>query len=939
MGPKRLWLPRVLALALLCAAGIAVLRLDPTLGHQPQLTPPSHGAQPGLTEPRIVANYGKLPLRFEANQGQVDGQVEFLSRGRGYTLFLTGTEAVLALNQPQRTQRTRRESFMPSSAPSAVQLRLRLFGANPQPEVRGQEELPGKANYFIGSDPSQWRANIPTYAKVHYRNVYPGVDLVYYGNQRQLEHDFVVAPGADPKQIRLAVEGAERVELEAQGDAVLRAGDGEVRLRAPLAYQEINGRRQPVAASYVLHETTPHSALRTPHSDAPHSALRTPHLQELGFELGAYDPTLPLVIDPVLVYSTYLGGSGNEMATGIAVDSFGNAHITGQTLSANFPTSPLNARLGPQNPSNTLDVFIAKLNTTGSALVFSTYLGGSGDDVGAGVAVDLNGNAYVTGATLSANFPTTGGAYQSPNPGGQDAFVAKLTPDGSALVYSVRLGGGSLDFGRGIAVGSDGKAYVAGETFSIDFPTLNPSQGNTGGVWDAFVTALNPTGSGLVYSTYLGGNSDDYGTGIAVDGSGQACVTGYTRSTDFPTTTYMWHGNGYYAFVTKLDAMGARVYSTYLGGSGSDYGKAIAVDSSGYAYVTGLTASWYDFPTSINAFQPYTSNSSCSGNDCFDAFVTKLDTTYPGLVYSTYLSGGAYDAGSSIAVDAYDNAYIVGTTISTDFPTASARQATNNGMQDAFVAKFDASGATLLFSTYLGGAGIDSANAVAVDALGGVYFAGETQSVNFPTEGSPVLQGTLAGGGDAFVAKLTPPGPPEGGPNISSLSPPSAVAGRPTFTLTLNGSAFGSNSIVYWNEVILPLTYASSMQLKVEVSAEYISAPTTANVYVFDPMSGKSSNTVQFVVYPSGTVPTIASLSPANAAAGGPGFTLTINGSSFGQNSTVYWNGVSVPTTYVSGTRLTAAITQDHIAAPGTAQVKVFDSAGGWSNGVSFLVY
>jgi len=918
-------------------------------------------ARPNQARPnpaRLLGDYGRLPLQFEENRGQTDAQVRFLSRGAGYALFLTRDEAVLQLRKADpgtagtglglrnaNSANPQGEVRNPHSAlrtPHSATLRMRLAGANPNADARGVEELPGKANYLTGGDPRRWRANIPTYAKVHYRDVYPGVDLVYYGNQRQLEHDFVVAPGADPKQIRLALEGAERVELEAQGDAVLRVGDGEVRLRAPVAYQEVAGLRREVAASYVLHETTPHSALRTPHSDAPHSALPTPHSEELSFQLGAYDPALPLVIDPVLVYSTYLGGGANDIANGIAVDSSGNAYVVGQTLSANFPTNPANARLGAPNPSNTLDVFVAKLNDAGSALVFSTYLGGSADDVGTSIAVCASNYVYVTGWTASTNFPTTVGAFQSTRQGAQDAFVAKLNPTGSALDYSTYLGGGNLDFGRGIAVDANGNVYVTGETNSINFPTLYASQTSNGGGWDAFVTKLSGAGS-PVYSTYLGGTGNDYGAGVAVDSTGSAYVTGYTQSGDLPTTpdAYQNYLGGYYsafdAFVTKLDVTGAPAYLTYLGGSGNDYGAGVAVDSDGYAYITGLTASW-DFPT-VNAFQSNPGNSSCGANDCFDAFVTKLDTAGSTVMYSTYLGGSAYDSGNSIAVDAYGNAHVAGTTISTDFPTASPRQSVNNGMQDAFVAKLDTFGATLLFSTYLGGTGIDSANAVAIDSLGAVYFAGETQSVNFPTEGSPVLQGTLAGGGDAFVAKLTPPGPPEGGPNISSLSPPSAAAGRPTFTLTLNGSAFGSNSIVYWNEVILPLTYASSMQLQVEVSAEYIAAPTTANVYVFDTMSGKSSNTVQFVVYPSATVPTIASLSPANAAAGGPGFPLTIDGWNFSQNSTVYWNGVSVPTTYVSGTRLTAAITQDRIAAPGTAQVMVFDSAGGWSNGVSFLVY
>ena len=913
---------------------------------------------------RLLGDYGRLPLQFEENRGQTDAQVRFLSRGSGYALFLTRDEAVLQLRSadpgpagtglglrnansaiPQGEVRNPQSAIRNPKLGRPVTLRMRLVGAHPNAEARGLEELPGKVNYFIGSDPSRWRANIPTYAKVHYRNVYAGVDLVYYGNQRQLEHDFVVAPGADPKQIRLAVEGAKRVELQAQGDAVLRVGEGEVRLRAPLAYQEVAGRRRVVAASYVLHETTPHSALRTPHLDAPHSALRTPHLQELSFELGAYDPARPLVIDPVLVYSTYLGGSGNEIANGIAVDSDGNAYIVGQTLSPNFPTSPLNARLGPPNPSNTLDVFVTKLNPAGSGLVFSTYLGGSGDDVGAGIAVGPSNYVYVTGWTASTNFPTTVGAFQSARQGAEDAFVAKLNPTGSALEYSTYLGGGNLDFGRGIAVDSNGDVYVTGETNSINFPTLYASQTSNGGGWDAFVTKLSGAGS-PVYSTYLGGSSHDYGAGAAVDASFNAYVTGYTQSGDFPKTPLAYQtslGGGYDAFVTKLDATGAQAYSTYLGGEGNDYGKGIAVDSSGYAYITGFTASSY-FPT-LNAFQGTLGGSyTCAGNDCFDAFATKLDTAGSTLIYSTYLGGAAYDAGNSIAVDSNGNAYIAGSTASTDFPTALAYQSANSGMQDAFVLKLGASGTTMLFSTYLGGAGIDSGNAIAVDSAGDVYVAGETQSVNFPTAGSPPLQGALAAGGDAFVAKLTPPGPPAGGPTISSLNPPNAKAGDPAFTLTINGSGFGPSSVVYWDAGVRTTTWVSNAQLTANIDAGDIAAPKTVQVNVFDPSAGAGgawSNIVPFLVYSvSGGAPTIVSLSPSKAVAGGPAFALTINGSGFGQNSsTVYWSDLPVPTTYVDSTKLTAEISKDYVAAPATAQVKVFDSTGGWSNSAPFLVY
>jgi hypothetical protein len=445
-------------LTALLALATALLALGPrALRDDSRQTFPHPGTGP--TSPRaaklpVVADYGKLPLSFEANQGQADPQVKFLSRGQGYSLFLTPTEAVLQLrnadfglrNEDQRDFRgpgPNPQSALRtphSAAVSAVNLRLRLVGANRSPRIRGLEELPGKSNYFIGNDPSKWRTNVPTYGKVEYRDVYPGVNLVYYGKGRQLEHDFIVAPGVDPQQIRFAVQGADKVELDAQGDLVLRAGNGDLHLRKPVVYQEIDGARQEVSGSYVL--------------GAPHSAFRTPHSVEVGFQVAAYDATRPLVIDPVLVYSTYLGGSGLDGGYGIAVDSAGNAYITGYTESTNFPTA------SPQQRANAggMDVFVAKLSAPGSALLYSTYLGGSGNDYGWSIAVDSTGSAYVTGITYSTNFPTAS-PLQATVGGPYDAFVAKLNAAGSALLYSTYLGGSRADQGLGIAVDSAGNAY------------------------------------------------------------------------------------------------------------------------------------------------------------------------------------------------------------------------------------------------------------------------------------------------------------------------------------------------------------------------------------------------------------------------------------------------------------------------------------------------
>ena len=692
--------------------------------------------------PRIE-NLNKLPLAFERNQGQTSSQVKFLARGQGYTLFLTSGEAVLALH---------------NASPKSGVLRMKLLGANPASDVSGMDEMPGKSNYFIGNDAKKWHTNVPMYAKVKYKGIYSGIDLVYYGNQRQLEYDFVVAPGADPRRIHLGVRGARKISRGEDGDLVLAMDEGEIRWHKPVVYQEKGGARQEIGAHYVIKGKN-----------------------RVGFEVAGYDLRRPLFIDP-LIYSTYLGGSGADYGFGIAVDGSGNAYITGTTSSTDFPTmNPLQPAYG----GGLYDAFVAKLNPAGSALVYSTYLGGSGGDYGSGIAVDSSGTAYVTGQTYSTDFPTMN-PLQPAYGGGGDAFVAKLNPAGSALVYSTYLGGSALDFGAGIAVDSLGNAYVTGGTNSANFPTMNPLQPVFGG-GDAFVAKLNPSGSALVYSTYLGGSGGAYGSGIAVDGSGNAYVTGNT-STDFPTMNALQpaYGGGLYdAFVAKLNPAGsALVYSTYLGGSGDDVGIGIAVDSSGSAYVTGATDST-DFPT-MNPLQP----SNAGGGD--DAFVAKLNPAGSALVYSTYLGGSGDDVGIGIAVDSSGNAYVTGWTYSTDFPTMNPLQPANGDggcCGDGFVAKLNSAGSALVYSTYLGGSGTDSGRGIAVDSLGAAYVTGQTSSTDFPTM-NPLQPANAGGGDDVFVAKIAN-GPALAPPNLSFGNQTVATSSAPqgsTLTNTSNAA-------------------------------------------------------------------------------------------------------------------------------------------------------
>jgi hypothetical protein len=689
---------------------------------------------PAADKPKVVDAYGKLPLSFEANQGQSDAQVRFLSRGSGYTLFLTSTDAVFLLQKGALSGGVKQlgrgridEPVLPQNPNRGDEaktkealLRIRLVGANPAPQLTGFDDLPGKANYFIGNDAKKWRTDVPTYAKVKYHAVYPGVDLVYYGNQRQLEHDFIVAPGADPRLISLRLEGAKKLSLDLRGDLVLKTQNGEIRLQKPVIYQEVDGVRQEIAGGYRLEGEN-----------------------LVGFEVATYDVTKTLVVDPTLVYSTYLGGSGTDVAYGIAVDSAGHAYVTGYTSSANFPTESAFQGTSAGN----YDAFVTKLSPTGSALVYSTYLGGNGIDIAKGIVVDSAGNAYVTGYTGSNNFPTKN-PFQRARAGYYDAFVTKLSPTGSALVYSTYLGGSGGDFANGIVVDSAGNAYVTGQTSSTNFPTKNPFQGASTGGSDAFVTKLSPTGSTLVYSTYLGGSGTDFANGIAVDSARNAYITGYTHSTNFPTKNPfqgVYPGGYYTAFVTKLSPTGSTlVYSTYLGGSYADVAYGIAVDSVGNAYVTGSTGSG-NFPTK-NPFQGVS-----AGN--FDAFVTKLSPTGNALVYSTYLGGGFPDFAYGIALDSSRNAYVTGYTKSTNFPTNHPLQPAH--AFDAFVTTLSPTGSALVYSTYLGGSNSsDIGYGIAVDSTGNAYVTGYTHSTNFPTKNP--FQGANAGGYDAFVTKISP---------------------------------------------------------------------------------------------------------------------------------------------------------------------------------------
>jgi hypothetical protein len=744
----------------------------------PDLVRPSRAVArpPGHVQASLIDRYGQFPLAFEPNLGQADTAVKFLSRGEGYALSLTLNEAVLQLHGFRTSGVNHQAAAPPVGADRAggaqTTIRMRVIGANPGVTISGLAPLATRTNYFIGNDPAQWRSNVPTFSRVRYENEYPGIDLVFYGHQRALEYDWVARPGSDPHAIELAFDGADHLDLDANGDLLVHTARGGdvVRQHRPLVYQQVDGRHEAIDAGYVIE--------------------RDDHVKVWTAE---YDRRISLVIDPVLDYATYLGGRSDDWASAIAVDAEGNAYVAGQTSSADFPLkNPIQPSIGSDHAA-----FVAKLTRDGSGLVYATYFGGgSGSQAASAIAVDAAGHAYVTGDTTATNFPVTPGAFQVAFGGGpcssgsyeytcSDAFVVKLSASGDALQYSSYLGGSKSDWGSGIAVDTGGNAYVTGNTESPDFPftpgAFQDGRNSNKDLYGAFVAKVNANGRALMYAAFLKGAG---GSGVAVDASGDVYVSG-DATDDLPTTPGAFQTKSGYTFVTKLTPDGAALaYSTRLGGTSvpllgfsSDElegARAIAVDARGNAYVTGFTF-FTDFPTTAGAAfatAPCNAANARGGSGTFwaDSFVTKVSVDGTALEYSTYLGGCLGDEGYAIAVDVAGNAYVVGDTNSADFPvTADAPQGAlaqgtcseGDPCADAFLIKLNASGTELLYSTYLGGPGQDGATGLAVDSTGHVYIAGSA-AVGFPTTRGvyqPLFGGVdtplFGRGGDAFVAKLS----------------------------------------------------------------------------------------------------------------------------------------------------------------------------------------
>jgi len=680
-----------------------------------------------------LSNLSSIPLAFTENRGQWDDKALFKAEAGGATFWFCQDEVVYVFTRdtdeliedgmphgPDVPEGMPDRLNHPRYKKESMVLKAEFIGANAYPEIIGESRLSHNCNYFYGNDPSKWRTDVPNYSAITYKDIWPGIDLRYHGNSKGMKYDFIVNPGADISLIRIKYDGVEGLDVTPNGDLEAATRFGPFYERIPQVYQEIGGTKQEVSGRYVTRE-----------------------LGVFGFDVEGYNLSFTLLIDPELVYSTYLGGSGDDVGYHLALDDSGNAYVSGWTFSVDFPT------VNPYDDAFDWvdDIFVTKMNLTGGGIVYSTYIGGNGGDEGLDIAVDDLGCAYLTGRTFSTNFPTIN-AYDMSYNGWWDVFVTKLNSSGDSLLYSTYIGGSHIEQGYGIALDDSGQALVTGWTTSSNFPIVNPYDGSfNGDTSDVFVTKLGVAGDSLIYSTYLGGSDDEWGSGIAVDAFGRGYVIGFTKSSNFPTVNPYDASNngGNDAFVARLTFAGDSLsYSTFLGGNGADWAYGIGFDSLGFIYVTGATSS-PNFPM-VNAYD-------ANYNGQFDVFVTKFNLLCDSLLYSTYVGGADDEQGYGIALDASGQAYVTGYTSSYNFPLADPYDGDfNGGSYDMFITELNGGGDSLIYGTYLGGSDIDAGQDIVFSGSGYICVTGWTTSSDFPTVNS--YDSSSNGGYDIFIAKI-----------------------------------------------------------------------------------------------------------------------------------------------------------------------------------------
>ncbi|MGA8837344.1 MAG: SBBP repeat-containing protein, partial [Candidatus Sulfotelmatobacter sp.] len=856
---------RICSLAACIAAVVAValLVLSPISHRAAHASSPSSATSRSASQStitpaareRLQATFAALPLAFEQNQGQTDPQVKYMARANGYKLYLTSSEAVFTLHKQGGDSEVRRMMMDRRIGPAAVKrmlqrragqkstalaatVRMQLLGANPGVELAASDPQGGKVNYFIGNDPAKWRSNVPLFGQVSYRKIYPGIDLAFHGAGRQLEFDYLVAPGADAGSIALAFQGADKMSTNPAGDLVLTTAAGPVEIHRPVAYQQSNGARQKVDARFVMKKAN-----------------------EVAFAVGSYDHSRQLVIDPTVTYSTYFGGSSADYGLAIAVDGSGNEFVAGATDSSSIPgwtTAPVGG----------FDVFVTKISSAG-ALLFTTEFGGSSDDFPGGIAVDSTG-IYVSGTTDSSDFPVTTGAAQTTFVGGgangnNDAFAAKLALTGSSITWATYINGSDSTSGLAVAADTSQNVYVVGETFAPDLgggvvnalPNGSAINLNSGsGDDDGYIVKVNSTGTAFLLVSYIGGSSGDLATGVALDGSGNIYVSGETISTDLPVVNALQSKCGTDgtcntgasgplddALVAAIQAnLSGYTYLTYYGGSGVDDALAITADSAGDAFITGLTQS-----SDLVLTTPY--QPSLAGTQ--NAFVVEINPTGSAATYGTYLGGSGTDLGLGIALDSSSpaNIYVTGQTSSaTLFPLVNPTQPALSGPTDAFVTVLSPSQSTALFSTYLGGGGDEDqlSGAIALDATERIYVTGDTDSGNGTTTAFPTtsaLDGTYGGAGsctntggtkvpcpDAFIASYSAATVPDFTIAAGALSPSATVSPGSSATSKITITALNA--------------YSNTINLTCSVSGGGTPAPTCALNGTSTTGSGTSTLTV-----------------------------------------------------------------------------------------------